>query len=183
MNAPQIRNSHMEIGEVYFYTSTILGWKHLLKHDLYKTVIIDSLRNLVERDCIKIYGFVIMPNHIHLLWEMLKKNGKEMPDTSFTKFTAHQFKHDLSKNHPHILEKFKSEKNDRQYHFWQRDALAIRVFSREMFIQKLAYIHLNPLQERWNLANRPENYVWSSAKFYELGEDNYGFITHFMDRF
>ncbi len=183
MTPSQIRNSHMEIGEVYFYTSTIVSWKRLLKHDPYKKIIIDSLQNLVERNCIKIYGFVIMPNHVHFLWEILKKNGKEMPDTSFIKFTAHQFKHDLSKHYPNILEQFISDKKDRLYQFWQRDALAIRVFSREMFIQKLDYIHLNPLQERWSLTNRPENYYWSSAKFYELGIDDFGFVTHYMDRF
>jgi putative transposase len=52
-----------------------------------------------------------------------------------------------------------------------------------MLLQKLNYIHLNPLQERWNLAERPEEYHWSSAKFYDNGVDDFGFITHFMDRF
>ncbi|MES2733905.1 MAG: transposase [Bacteroidota bacterium] len=177
-----IRNSHMELGEIYFYTSTIVGWKRLLKPDPYKRIIINSLKNLVDRQCIIIYGFVIMPNHIHLIWEMLKKNGKEMPDTSFIKFTAHELKKDLSKNYPPILDMFKTETNDREYQFWQRDALAIRIFSKEMLIQKLDYIHFNPLHEKWNLADRPEKYAWSSAKFYENGIDAFGFITHYMDK-
>ena len=71
----------------------------------------------------------------------------------------------------------------RAYQFWQRDPLAIKIFSREMMMQKLEYIHLNPLHERWNLADRPENYYWSSAKFYETGIDDFGFLTHFMERF
>ena len=177
------RKSAMEIGEVYFYTSTIVAWKRLLKNDTYKQIIINSLKILVERKCIVIYGFVIMPNHIHLLWEILKKNGNEDADTSFTKFTAHEFKRDLGNNYPKILALFESDKNDRSYQFWQRDPLAVRIFSREMFIQKLEYIHLNPLQEKWNLADRPENYYWSSAKYYEDGTNIFGFITHFMERF
>ena len=36
----------------------------------------------------RIYGYVIMPNHIHLLWEQLKMNGKELPKNSFEKYTA-----------------------------------------------------------------------------------------------
>jgi putative transposase len=73
------RNSKMEIGEVYYWTSTIYQWKHLLKRDKYKQVIVDSLLNLHQRKKVKVYGFVVMPNHLHLLWEMLEMNGEEMP--------------------------------------------------------------------------------------------------------
>lgn len=54
---------------------------------------------------------------------------------------------------------------------------------KEKFEQKLDYIHLNPLQERWNLAKAPEVYPWSSANFYETGQDEFGFLTHYMERF
>ncbi|PWK21911.1 hypothetical protein LV89_03628, partial [Arcicella aurantiaca] len=78
----------MDIGEVYFYTSTIISWKRLFMTDNLKLIIIDCLKNLVERKLIIVYGFVIMPNHIHIIWELNSMNGKELPDTSFTKFTA-----------------------------------------------------------------------------------------------
>ena len=45
------------------------------------------------------------------------------------------------------------------------------------------YIHRNPLHEKWNLAKRPEEYKWSSAKYYEDGEDVFGILTHYADRF
>ncbi len=32
-----------------------------------------------------------MPNHIHLIWKQLNNNGKEMPQGSFLKYTAHEF--------------------------------------------------------------------------------------------
>ena len=44
------------------------------------------------------------------------------------------------------------------------------------------YIHQNPLQEKWNLAQTPEKYYFSSAQFYEEGIDNFGFLTHYRDR-
>lgn len=176
------RNSDMRLNTVYFWTSTILKWKHLLKQDRFKETIISSLQTLTDRKCIAIYGFVVMPNHVHFIWEMLTRNQKEMPDSSFSKFTAHAFKKDLALNHPQVLEVFKVEKGDRSYQFWQRDALAVEIKGRDMLHQKLNYIHLNPLAERWNLALRPEDYKWSSARFYETGEDEFGFLTHFMDR-
>jgi len=32
--------------------------------------------------------------------------------------------------------------------------------------QKMVYVHNNPCQPHWNLAERPEDYIWSSAGFY-----------------
>jgi REP element-mobilizing transposase RayT len=89
------RNSKLEINEVYFWTDTIKDWKHLLKQDKYKLLIMDALKDLVEKKKIIVYGFVLMPNHLHLLWEMLAKNGREMPYASFNKATAHEITIDL----------------------------------------------------------------------------------------
>ena len=51
-------------------------------------IAINSLQWLVQKELVKIYDYVIMPNHIHLIWEQLKLNGKELPKNSFEKFTA-----------------------------------------------------------------------------------------------
>jgi hypothetical protein len=51
------------------------------------------------------------------------------------------------------------------------------------FEQKLDYIHRNPLQEHWNLAKRPEDHYWSSASFYELGGNDFGFLTDYRERY
>lgn len=59
----------MELCEVYFWTNTIKDWKHLLKQDKYKQLIINSLKELVDKKLITVYAFVIIPNHIHLIWE------------------------------------------------------------------------------------------------------------------
>ena len=53
---------------------------------------------------------------------------------------------------------------------------------KELVFQKLNYSHNNPLQDHWKLADSPENYKWSSAKFYETGIDEFGFLTHYLDR-
>ena len=179
----EIRNSMMLLNEVYFWTDTVKDWKHLLKQDKYKQTIIDSWKLLKERNLINIYGFVIMPNHLHVIWEMLSKNGKEMPHASFNKFTGAYIINDLKENHKAVLPYFKVEEKERGYRVWQRDPLAILMDFKNKLEQKLNYLHYNPLHERWNLAEKPELYPWSSARFYETGIDDFGFLTHYLERF
>ena len=177
------RKSHLEFNEVYFWTNTIKDWKHLLKQEKYKSIIIQSLANLVHKKLIIVYGFVIMPNHIHLIWEMVAPNGKEKPSSSFNKETAHLIIKDLKENHQAVLSFFKVEETERTHRIWQRDALAVKMYNSNIMHQKLHYIHFNPLQTHWNLAKRPEEYYWSSALFYENGIDNFGFLTHFKKKY
>lgn len=93
----QKRHSVLTLNEVYFWTDTIKDWKRLLKPDKYKDLIIAQLKDLVNKNLIVVYGFVIMPNHLHFLWEMLAKNGKEMPYASFNKASGHLITSDLKK--------------------------------------------------------------------------------------
>ena len=178
-----IRNSKMFLDEVYFWTDTIKDWRYLLNNDFYKNIILDCWRELIKRKKIIVYGFVIMPNHLHVLWEMMEMNGKEMPYASFNKFTSHQFLSNIRVKEPGSLPVYVENDGERKHRFWQRDPLAICIDSREKIEQKLDYIHLNPLQEHWSLVNKPEDYKWSSAQFYETGSDEFGIITDYRERF
>lgn len=171
----------MEIGRIYFFTATILNWKNLLSPDNYKDILIGSLKHLVERKKLEIYGFVIMPNHIHIIWKILETNGKEMPHASFFKFVSHEIQKDLKTNHPTILELFRVDTETRTYQFWQRDALPIELYTPEVIYQKLDYIHNNPFKGKWGLAQSPELYHYSSFRFYETAFDDFGFLTHIGD--
>jgi REP element-mobilizing transposase RayT len=81
------RKSFMEIGEIFFWTATINQWQKLLQPDHYKDVIINSLDYLSNTVKIDVFGFVIMPNHVHLIWRTNELNGKETAQGSFLKFT------------------------------------------------------------------------------------------------
>lgn len=107
-------DEHIYIG---FHTATILEWKHLLKPDKYKDIILSSMKFLTEKRRAEIYGFVIMPNHIHLLWKIIFPNTLEQVQRDFMKFTSQTIKFDLVKNHPAVLEKFYVGAKDRKYQF------------------------------------------------------------------
>ena len=108
----------MDSNICYFYTDTIYQFHPLLKDDNIKSIIIDSWRYLVQKELVEIYGYVIMPNHIHLLWNILDTNGKESPAGSFAKHTAHQFKKYLTAADKTMLETFKTGNPVRIFLHW-----------------------------------------------------------------
>jgi len=61
-----------------FFAATNLEWKMLLYPDKYKDVIIESRSYIVNDNRVIIYGFVIMPNHIHLIWQMKAGRKRKM---------------------------------------------------------------------------------------------------------
>ena len=129
----------------YFFTSTIKDWNHLLQPNKYKEIIIESLTYLTKSQRVKVYAFVLMPNHIHLIWEIMQGHDLADVQRDFLKYLSQQIKFDLEKNHPKVLEKFKVNLKDRKYRFWQDRSLSIRLYNDEIFMQKLHFIHENPL--------------------------------------
>jgi REP element-mobilizing transposase RayT len=177
------RKSHIELCEIVFWTATIHKWIKLLEDDNYKDLILDSLNYLSEIKCIDVFGFVIMPNHIHLIWRINKLNGTELPHKSFLKHTAHKYKDLLKNEDVKKLSLFNVNASNKNFEFWQRDSLAIRIFSPEMALQKLNYIHNNPVTEHWQLAVEVFDYKYSSALFYEKEINTYSFLKDIRNEF
>lgn len=157
----------------HFFTATCLEWKKLLAPGQYKNSIIDSLRFGVKDERVMVYGFVIMPNHLHLVWRLKAGRRRSDMQRDFLKFTAQQIKEDLAKHHPAVLQQFRVDAKDRQYQFWERNPLSVALWTEKVVLQKLAYIHQNPV--RAGLCRWPEEYRYSSALVYGTSVDNWGF--------
>ncbi|MGZ3757762.1 MAG: transposase [Mucilaginibacter sp.] len=164
-----------------FFTVTILDWKPLLKEDDYKDIIIKSLLFLKNEGSIVVYAFVIMPNHIHLIWQIQDGFTPDKIQLRFLKFTAQQMKFKLIDTGDARLSHFKVSATDRKYQFWQRNPYSVDLWSLPVITQKINYIHHNPLQDKWQLVQYPEDYKYSSARFYETGVDEFGLLTHYAD--
>ena len=166
---------------MYFFTATINSWQNLLSNNDVKKIITDSLSWLSKENRAYIHGFVIMPNHIHLLWTINSHYQVNEIENALLKYTAHEFKKFLLSNNSELLKNYISTQNDRVYHFWERRARTIEIKSKEIAIQKLNYIHNNPIQEKWNLVSLPEDYQFSSAKYYASFASEFDFVVHFND--
>jgi REP element-mobilizing transposase RayT len=162
-----------------FFTATCLEWTKLLQPDKYKDLIAASMKFLVEKKRAILYGFVIMINHIHIIWQMHVGIKRSNLQRDFLKFTAQKMKRDLQKNHPIVLSQFLVNAKDRKYQFWERHSLSIDIWSERVLEQKLKYLHENPVTA--GLCRFPEEYKYSSALFYKTGIDNWGFLTHYRD--
>jgi hypothetical protein len=68
-------------------------------------------------------------------------------------------------------------KGDREYQIWKREPLGIDLFTEAVFMQKLNYIHNNPVAA--GLCKLPEKYYYSSALFYEQGIDHFNMLTQY----
>lgn len=60
---------------------------------------------------------------------------------------------------------------------WKRESLSVELWSEAVFLQKLNYIHDNPVAA--GLVTNSYDYKYSSAKFYETGIDCYNMLTHY----
>ncbi len=164
----------------HFFTATILEWKHLLGDDEMKDIVISSLEFLVGDGRVKVFAFVIMPNHIHLIWQIQDEVEKWKVQLSFLRYTAQKMKLRLTDINPQELEQYKVKASDRNYQVWERNPLSIELWSRPVFLEKLNYIHNKPVKHPWRLSKYPEQYKYSSAAFYEAGNLDYSFITHYL---
>jgi putative transposase len=166
--------------DLYFTTATIKDWKHLLRPDKYKKMITESLDYLVQEQLVQVYAFVIMPNHIHLVWQIIGDQSLSRIQLRLLKFIAQQIKQDLALHHPAVLDHFKVQRKDRKYQFFKEKPLSIPLYTDRVALQKINYIHQNPIQAKWNLADSPEFYHWSSAAYYESGKTDWPFLSHFF---
>lgn len=105
---------------------------------------------------LKLYGYVFMLNHIHLL--------VSSPDMisfvrNFKRHTSRELYKNIQQHESNVLELFLDDSG--VYQFWQNTNAPKYVESESFFIQKLAYIHYNPVRKQY--VDLPEYWKWSSA--------------------
>ena len=107
----------------------------------------------------QVYGFVVMPEHVHLLVSEPERGTVANAIQSLKICSAKRSKPHISQPHGNA---------GHPVSFWQKRYYDRNVRDKE-FIEKLRYIHRNPV--RRNLVSRPEDWKWSSYRHYLTGED------------
>ena len=159
-----------------FVTVTCLNWKSLLADDTYKDVVIDSFRFMVQQKRLIIFGFALMPNHFHAIWQPTGEHNPVDIQRDLLKYTGQTILKKMASTGLTVLDELLVNAKDRKYQFWERNSLRIPLWSDRVFNQKLEYIHMNPV--RAGLCKFPEDYKYSSARYYALYDKNWDFLTH-----
>lgn len=135
-----------------------------------KMVTCEAIDEARKSGGILIFAYVIMPDHIHLLAGCLDKKPSDV--LRYIKgIVAHRvIEHLKEKNYLSSLDKLHHEdwKRNHRYSLWQHESNTFQVFSESMFMQKVNYIHLNPV--RAGLVERAVDYRWSSARIWQRCE-------------
>jgi REP element-mobilizing transposase RayT len=136
--------------------------------NLYFNTIIDSLINCRNNKELNIHGYVIMIDHVHLI---LSENGNKSLSGIFRdlkRHTSNEISALLNEdNQTHALRIFQeaaSSKYNQTYKVWETGFHPIGLQSEYFFIQKLNYIHENPVRKGY--VDKPEHWVYSSAGNY-----------------
>ena len=166
---------------IQFFTAVCTDWLSLLKNDECKDVIIRALKYRVQTNDVGVAGFVIMTNHIHIIWRMAAETQRENLQRDFLKITAKQIIDILQRSDTEMINKITVNLKDRKLQVWKRNSMSIDLYNEEFLLQKLNYIHKNPCHPKWELAAHPSDYLYSSAKFYYNRENSFEILQHYAD--
>ena len=112
--------------------------------------ILDQVRN---RYAFHLVGYVVMPEHVHLLMGEPANAGPSIAIQVLKQLVARA-----------LLGKQQSGVRSAESHFWQRRYYDFNVYSGKKITEKLNYMHLNPLKR--NLVSHLKDWPWSSWSHY-----------------
>lgn len=113
-----------------------------------------------------VVGYVVMPEHIHLLISEPEVGTPSTVMQVLKQRTAHALLPKRKRRHPHQRNLFGDEPEHRA--FWQARSYDFNVWTTKKRVEKLRYMHRNPV--RRGLVKLPEQWRWSSYRFYLFGE-------------
>jgi putative transposase len=155
-----------ESGVPYFITCTVVNWIPIFTRKPYFDILIDSLQFCRHRKSLKLYAYVILDNHLHLVVA-----GDRLTDIirDFKSYTAKLLIARLERDQKTwVLNQFQYHKQPTKtksaYQVWQEGFHPQQIVSEEMLQQKIDYLHHNPV--RIGVVERPEDWMYSSARDY-----------------
>lgn len=134
-------------GDLHFITFSCYQLKPYLASPTARDLFEQTLERTRLRYEFHIIGYVVMPEHVHLL-------------------LSEPQSHPLAK--ALLALKLSVSKLSRQKPFWQSRYYDFNVFSGRKHVEKLRYIHRNPVKR--GLVAEPMGWRWSSFRHYATGE-------------
>ena len=154
-----------ELDRAHFVTSTIVEWLPVFTAQACCDLLVSALAHCREHKALRIYAWVIMENHFHAIIA-----GPDLPKTmqSLKAYTARTILAQLQREGRTWLSEQLAyrclrhkDASGSKHQIWQEGYHPQSIYSDEMMLQKLEYVHLNPV--RRGLVAAPEHWRYSSA--------------------
>ena len=150
----------------YFLTCTVVAWLPIFAQPSFVEIIFDSWRFLQKERGVRIFGYVILENHLHWI-----ASGHDLSDhvSRFKSYTARRIIAGLEQSgFAPLLEELRffklGHKIDQTHQLWQEGSHPQQIQNDEMMTQKLEYMHLNPVRRGY--VDDPVHWRYSSARNY-----------------
>ena len=135
---PYLRNDMIkEFDKTYFTTFTLNNWNSTFE-DFPESVesLYSSFQYLVDKKDVKVYAFVIMRDHIHLIWKVTLDRDIKDIIISFKKHTGRALAALLKKKDlAYLEENFMSERKDRMYKIWKVNCGNLKLTNHAIIMQ------------------------------------------------
>lgn len=178
-------NHDQQPNSVYFITFTCYKWKNLFSIANAYDAVYKWFDWLHERN-IYVTGYVIMPNHVHVLLyfpqmhtslNSIIGNAKRFMAYGIIKKLEEAGQEDLLGVLQGSVKK-KEQKKGQRHKVFEESFDAKACLSKDFILQKLKYIHHNPVTKKWSLVNDFSEYEYSSASYYEKNVKKYKKLKH-----
>ncbi len=169
---------------VHYITFAVVEWIDVFTRKAYSDIVLSSLKYCIDNKELKLHAWCIMSNHVHLICSSPAGNLSDIL-RDFKKFTSkaiieaiEQSRNESRRNWMLWIFKKAGEKNSRNnhYQFWQQDNHPVWLESVAFTIEKLNYLHNNPV--RAGIVEKAEEYMLSSARDYYYGKGGLLPIEH-----
>ncbi|MCP4539099.1 MAG: hypothetical protein GY832_18340 [Chloroflexi bacterium] len=169
MNLPRF---HIE-GHIYYITTVVHNRIPVFTRPSFVVPLLDSLNFYRHKREFKLLGYVIMPDHIHLvIWPFGKSTVSEIM-RDYKHFTSKRIIRQAQvENIEDWITAFRKaghETGRSENKVWQDSYWDTNIYTERFLRQKLNYIHRNPM--RANLVEQPQDYPYSSYRNYVLDEE------------
>jgi len=149
-----------ESGQSHFVTFCCYHRRRLFTTDASRQIFESALERVRRSFRLHVYGYVVMPEHVHLLLSEPEKDTLADALKSLKQGVSRR----LIGDHPL---KPKTGLNGAPQHFWQKRYYDFNIRNYQQSVEKLRYIHRNPVEA--GLCERPEDWEWSSFRHYATG--------------
>ena len=154
---------------------TVVDWIDLFTRVNHKNLLIDSLKFCQENKGLNIFGWCLMPSHLHLIANTNESHQLDGIIRDFKRHTSKslilQIENQPESRREWLLERFrfagKIHPKNKKFKVWRDKNHAIELFTEKVTWQKLNYIHRNPVVDE--IVYREQDYLYSSARnYYDL---------------